>query len=221
MPFVPLDQVSAGPRRSRAGFIPLSEISDDEQPAEGAKAQRGFVPLADIQAEPEKSSVLKTVLLENPATAIGETALNLGTMGVALPVAGLAGIGTAAARALGLTDQEPADVVHAVGNAMTYQPRGEFGKAATAIATAPFEALAKVGTAAGDRVLDATGSPTAATAVDTAINALPMAIAPGLKGAKAGAAKVREQIEATRAPKAPAVEPVGDGGQFIVHPANR
>ena len=199
MPFVPLDQVSAGPRRPRAGFIPLSEISDDELPTR----RRGFVPLEDIEAEPEKPSVLKTVLLENPATAIGETALNLGTMGVALPVAGLAGIGTAAARVMGLTDQEPADVVHAVGNALTYQPRGEFGKAATAIATAPFEALAKVGTAAGDKVLDATGSPTAATVVNTAINALPMAIAPGIKGVKAGAAKVREKIEAAGAPTAP------------------
>jgi hypothetical protein len=190
---MPLDQVSSGTRRQRSGFIPLAEIGD-EQPDEGAKAPRGFVPLADIEAEPEKPSVLKAVLLENPATAIGETALNLGTMGVALPVAGLAGIGTAAARAMGLTDQEPADVVHSVGGALTYQPRGEFGKAATAIATAPFEALAKVGTAAGDRVLDATGSPTAATAVDTAINALPMAIAPGVKGAKAA----REKFSTTR-----------------------
>jgi hypothetical protein len=76
-----------------------------------------------------------------------------------------------------------------VTNTLTYQPRGEFGKAATGIVMAPFEALAKVGTAAGDKVLDATGSPAAATAVDTAINALPMAIAPAAKGAKAAREK--------------------------------
>lgn len=186
MPFVPLDQVSSGTQRQRSGFIPLSEIGD-EQPAEDAKPQRGFIPLD--AAEPERPSVLKTVLLENPGTAILETGTNLLSQGVALPVAGLAGIGTAAAKAMGLTDQEPADVVHAVGGALTYQPRGEFGKAATGIVMAPFEALAKVGTAAGDKVLDATGSPVAATAVDTLINAAPMAIAPAAKGAKAAREK--------------------------------
>ncbi len=185
MPFVPLDQVSAEPKRSRSGFIPLSEIHAEEPPTQ----RRGFVPLADVDAEPEKPSVLKTVLLENPATAAIETGANLLSQGVALPLAGLAGIGTAAANAVGLTDKEPADVVHAVGNSLTYQPRGEFGKAATGIVMAPFEALAKVGTAAGDKVLDATGSPAAATAVDTAINALPMAIAPAAKGAKAAREK--------------------------------
>lgn len=187
MPFVPLDQVAERPARSRSGFVPLDAID-----AEDDKPQSGFIPLEP--AEPERPSVLKTILLENPGTAIGETALNLGTMGVALPVAGLAGIGTAAARAIGLTDREPADVVHSIGNALTYQPRGEFGKAATAIATAPFEALAKVGAKAGDATLNATDSPVAATAIDTAINALPMAIAPAIKGAKAA----REKFSPTR-----------------------
>lgn len=139
--------------------------------------------------EPEKPSVLKTVLLENPGTAILETGANLLSQGVALPAAGLAGIGTAAARAMGLTDKEPADVVHAVGGALTYTPRGEFGKAATAIATAPFEALAKVGQGAGDWILDKTGSPTAATAIDTAINAAPMAVVPALKASRSAAAR--------------------------------
>jgi len=179
-------------------FIPISEID-----TEGAKAAHGFIPLEP--AEPERPSILKTLLLENPGTAIGETALNLGTMVVALPVAGLAGIGTAAAKALGLTEKDPADVVHAIGGALTYQPRGEFGKAATAIATAPFEALAKVGAKAGDATLDATDSPAAATAVDTAINAIPMAIAPAIKGARA----VRERITSRRTTNA---EPTAEAG---------
>jgi hypothetical protein len=153
MPFVSIDQVAARP--ARRGFVPLEEVGTDED----AKAQRGFVPLADIDAEPEKPSVLKTVLLENPGTAILETGANMLSQGVALPVAGLAGIGTAAAKAMGLTDQEPADVVHAVGGALTYQPRGEFGKAATAAVMYPFEKLAEVGQGAGDKVLDATPFP--------------------------------------------------------------
>ncbi|MBK7017554.1 MAG: hypothetical protein IPH39_18835 [Sulfuritalea sp.] len=153
----------------------------------GADESGGDWELAPIEAE--KPSVLKTVALNNPLTAIAETGANLLSQGVALPAAGLAGIGAVAGRALGMTRADPAEVVHKVGGALTYQPRGEFGKAATAAVMAPFEALAKVGTAAGDKVLDATGSPVAATAVDTAINALPMAIAPAWKAGKATTAQ--------------------------------
>ncbi|MBK8760426.1 MAG: hypothetical protein IPM03_08315 [Sulfuritalea sp.] len=170
-----------GPSPGR-GFVPLAEAGQD--------GQRGFIPL-----ESERPSVLRNVLLNNPATAIVETGANLLSQGVALPAAGLAGIGAAAGKALGLTAAEPADVVHKVGGALTYQPRGEMGQAATAAVMAPFEALAKVGAAAGDKVLDATGSPVAATVVDTAINALPMAIAPGVKGAKAVREKFRAPTE--------------------------
>jgi hypothetical protein len=174
------------------GFIPLAAAGQDRS--------RGFVPIKS-----EEQSVLRNVLLNNPGTAIVETGANLLSQGVALPAAGLAGIGTAAARALGLTDKEPADVVHKVGGALTYQPRGEMGQAATAIVMAPFEKLAEVGQGAGNRVLDATGSPAAATAVDTAINALPMAIAPGMKGVKAVREKIRAPAEEV---KAATVEPV-------------
>ncbi|MRR51847.1 MAG: hypothetical protein EG825_13210, partial [Rhodocyclaceae bacterium] len=164
------------PAPVKRGFIPLADV-------EGNQQRRGFVPLE--QVEPEAPSILKTIALENPLTAAGEAALNLGSQAVALPVAGVSGLVAAAGKALGITERDPADVVHSVGGALTYQPRGEFGKGATAITAAPFEALAKVGTAAGDKTLDATDSPALATAVDTAINALPMALAPGLKKAKA------------------------------------
>lgn len=56
----------------------------------------------------------------------------LGTMlsgAVAAPVGSLAGIGTEAARGLGLTDAKGEDIGQAVQNAMTYQPRTESGKA--------------------------------------------------------------------------------------------
>ncbi|MBK7022321.1 MAG: hypothetical protein IPH41_01965 [Sulfuritalea sp.] len=200
------------------GFV-FTPIGRDAAPEPGAASWQ-FQPLSEPDTEssgyrftplePERPSVLKTVAMENPATAIGETALNLGTMGVALPIAGLAGIGTAAAKAVGLTDAEPADVVHAIGAALTYQPRGEFGKAATAIATAPFEALARVGTAAGDKVLELTDSPVYATVIDTAINALPMALAPAARGAKAAREKFsnrsRAHAEKATADGTPAAE---------------
>lgn len=100
-------------------------------------------------------SILKTVALENPMTAAGETVLNLGSQAVGLPVAGIAGIGASVGNALGLTKRTGADVVHSVGEAMTYQPRGEMGKHAAEIAAYPFQKLAEAGQGAGDKVLDA------------------------------------------------------------------
>ncbi len=160
---------------ARRGFIPLVEAGE----LGTGKPKRGFIPIED-----DKPSVLRNVALNNPLTAIGETALNLASQSVAMPLAGLAGLATEAGRAMGMTDKTGADVVHSVGNAMTYQPRGEMGQAATALVMTPFEKLAELGQAAGGKVLDATGSPALATVVDTAVNALPMAVAPGMKAAK-------------------------------------
>jgi hypothetical protein len=177
------------------GFIPLAN-ADEKQPT------RGFIPLA--VEKPESPSLLKTIALENPGTALGETVLNLGSQIVALPVAGWAGLATLAGNALGLTDKSAADVVRSVGDALTYQPRGEMGKGTTEIVTYPFQKLAEAGQAAGGKVLDVTGSPAAATVVDTAINALPMAIGPAAKAAKRAKgiqAEVAPRMEPTITPE--------------------
>ncbi len=176
MPFTPLEQPDDMPRR---GFTPLG----DGQP------KRGFTPLQEAGDQP---SILKMAALENPATAIAETGLNLASQAVALPVAGIAGLVTEAGNALGLTERKGADVVHAVGDALTYQPRGEMGKQATEIATYPFQKLAEAGQWAGGKTLDATGSPALATAVDTAIQGvLPMVAGPM---AKKGGSAIRERF---------------------------
>lgn len=178
-------------------FTPLDD-------AAGASEYR-FTPL-----EPEEPSAMpsgKTLALNNPLTAIGETALNLGTQAVALPAAGLAGLITEAGRTLGLTERSGADVVHAIGEKLTYQPRGEMGKQLTGLVMIPFEKLAEAGQWAGGKALDATGSPGAATAVDTAIQAIPMMISPALRAGKAGAAKVRERFT-------PREEPVAQAGEY-------
>ena len=176
MPFTPLEQPDDMPRR---GFTPLG----DGQP------KRGFTPLQDAGEQP---SILKMAALENPATAIAETGLNLASQAVALPVAGIAGLATEAWNALGLTEHKGADVVHAMGDALTYQPRGEMGKQATEIATYPFQKLAEAGQWAGGKTLDATGSPALATAVDTAIQGvLPMVAGPM---AKKGGSAIRERF---------------------------
>lgn len=158
------------------GFIPLAETAPD---AGVPSTRRGFIPLAPQESpEPERHSILRNVLLNNPLTAAAETGLSLATQGVALPVAGLFGLYEAGGKALGLHDRDPAGVVEHMAHELTYQPRGQLGEATTSAVMVPFEKLAEAGQAAGGKVLDATGSPAAATAVDTAINALPM-IAPG------------------------------------------
>lgn len=178
MPFVPIEQ----PTQPR-GFVPLAERGQDAAP------QRGFTPL---QAEAEQPSMAKMLALENPATAIVETGWNLASQGVALPVAGLAGLATEAGRAMGMTERTGADVVQSVGEALTYQPRGEMGKAATEAVTYPFQKLNEAATWVGSQTLDATGSPELATAAHTAIEGvLPLAIGPA---AKKGGNAIKDRI---------------------------
>lgn len=152
------------------GFTPLDQKS--------AAPRRGFTPLEDT--EDENALTLKN----NPLTAVGEAGLNLATQIVSVPVSGLAGLVTVAGNAIGATDKQPADVVGEVGGALTYEPRTPMGKTATEIVQYPFEKLAEGGNWVGRKVQDVTDSPMLATAADTAVNALPMLIAPGVKAAK-------------------------------------
>lgn len=189
MGFVPLNQ-SAPPEPMR-GFVPLGGRSSKDvgntDTLDASSRQRGFTPLESANttrsfAETVAPAV-KTMKAVGQVYPLAETAANLITQGATLPVAGLAGLGAAASKAVGLTDAEPADVVHSVAGALTYQPVTDLGKHLTQAAMTPFELLTKGGAYAGDKVLDATGSPIAATAIDTAINAMPMAISPMKKGA--------------------------------------
>lgn len=159
-------------------FTPLSAVESGPIP--------GFTPIEP--PEPENGAV-KTLRAIGSVYPVAETGANLVTQGVALPVAGLAGLGAMATNALGLTDADPGNVVHAVGNALTYQPQTDLGQHLTRTTMLPFEYLAKAGQAAGNATLEATGSPALATAVDTAIQAAPMAIAPTAKAIKARATK--------------------------------
>ena len=196
-------QPSAQPR----GFVPLANVDN--------AAVRGFIPLKAVEepaapAEPKPEfSLLKTIALENPLTAAGEIALNFGTQMVAMPVAGLTGLAAEAGHALGLTEKTGADVVHSVGGALTYQPRGTMGQMGAEAVTYPFQKLAEAGQWVGGKTLEATGSPTLATAVDTAINAAPMLISPAVKSVKgampratAAAARVEPTLRGEAAPDA-------------------
>ncbi len=182
--------VAAAPE-PRRGFTPIN--AEDARPV-----RRGFTPLVPEESQGSLAETLapavKTMKAMGQVYPVAETAANLITQGVALPVAGIAGLGAAATKALGLTDAEPADVVHAVGGALTYQPVSEGGKHLTETVMLPFEKLAEGGQYVGGKVLDATGSPVLATAADTAVNALPMVVAPAVKGAKRAMAKPAEAV---------------------------
>ena len=166
-------------------FTPLAEAD--------TTLKQGFTPIEPHEPENGAFKTLRAIGSVYPAL---ETGANLLTQGVGLPVAGLAGLGAIATNALGLTEADPANVVHAVGNALTYQPHTDLGQHLTQTTMLPFEYLAKAGQAAGNATLEATGSPALATAVDTTIQAAPMVIAPAgkaVKGRKA-AQKTQPQV---------------------------
>lgn len=132
-----------------------------------------------------------------------EPLAQMATGALAAPIAGLAGLGTAAGSALGMTNRKPGDVVRSVESGLTYAPRSVGGKAASQVISYPFEKLAELGQGAGGKTTDILskipalrGAPAAfaGTGIDTALQALPM-----LLGAKPGAAALE------RAPSLPPV----------------
>lgn len=188
------------------GFTPLASNT----PAKGFAP--GFTPL-EPQPEDDKPSAfapaMETVKDIGRVYPVLETAANLATQAMAMPVAGIAGLGAIATKAAGLTAAEPADVVHKVAGVMTYHPQTESGQHLTGAATYPFQKLAEAGQYAGGETLDATGSPALATAVDTAINVAPMAIMgkpAEPKGVLSRAADRHAESQVTTIPEPVAVE---------------
>ena len=156
-----------------------------------------------------------------------EPELQMGSAAIAAPVSGLAGLGTMAGRALGMTQREPADVVRSTQNAFTYQPRTVGGKAGAEAIGYPFQKLAQGADAAGGKVTDLLsklpalrGAPAAGvgTGINTAIQALPM-----LLGAKPAASALENVPRFTRSspvstgPMAEATAKARAGG-FVLPP---
>lgn len=135
----------------------------------------------------------------DPIVGASQGAASILSGAVAAPAAGLTGMGAAIAKALGITDAEPADVVRKVQQALTYQPPSKTGQAIAGAVSAPFEALANVGDTAGQKVTDVTGSPMLGAAANTAIQAIPMIVGKvaGKVGGKLAASEV--DAAATRA----------------------
>lgn len=120
-------------------------------------------------------------------TALAESGAQLVAGAINPVVQGAAGVGAETARGLIPEALQPipipsgADVVGAVGEAMSTPPETEHGKALAAGVQYPFEVLGEGAKYAGGKTFEATGSPLAATAVETGIQAIPF-ILPGLKG---------------------------------------
>jgi hypothetical protein len=134
-----------------------------------AKPEGGF-DLTTAKPAVEASPIL------NP---VGEGVASLLSGAVATPIAGLAGL---AASVLPGEPGAGTKTVARVQNALTYQPRSDAGKAVVGAVSAPFEALASVADKAGDAV--AGGGPLVSTAVNTAIQALPMIVGKGANAIK-------------------------------------
>jgi hypothetical protein len=142
--------------------------------------------------------------------AIMEPLRAIGSSALATPVAGMAGLGTAAARGLGLTDADPADVVGRIQSAMTYQPRTKVGAATTAAVNYPFEKLAQGADYVGGKVAEKTGSPALGAATNTALQIAPAAV---MHRATRGG-KVQGQ-PAPQAPPAPKPTPEAVAKEYV------
>lgn len=108
-----------------------------------------------------------------------EAGASLATGAVAAPVAGIAGLASTV-----IPGVKSGDVVRKVQDALTYEPRTSMGRAMVNAVGAPFQALASGADKAGAETAEATGSPAAGAAVNTAIQSLPMAAGVGLRVAR-------------------------------------
>lgn len=141
--------------------------------------------------------------------AIIEPVMSLGSSALATPIAGLTGIGAAGTRALGLTETDPGDVVRRVQEAMTFQPRTKAGEVVTGAISYPFEKLAQGADWAGQKILEATDSPAAATAVNTGIQALPALLM--RRGGRAARPATVDTVETAARPAQVAAEQTARG----------
>lgn len=169
--------------RLEAALVKADAAGDTE----GARILAGEVRKMRAASPAEDSTLTKIAKVATaPAAAVGETALQLGT-GLAGSVAGgLSGLGNLATNALGLTDRNPADTVAKVSDALTYEPRTAPGRWMAEGVAKPLELYAHGADWAGRKATDAATAiglpaPAAAsvgTAVNTGIQAAPMALGP-------------------------------------------
>jgi hypothetical protein len=155
--------------------------------------------VAKMEAARVESSAQKE--LTNPQTgmraALDATA-SVASGAVAAPVSGLAGI---AGAVLPGPQGQGADWQQRTQQALTHQPSTPGSQEIVDTATAPFTALANQADKAGGAVTDALG-PAAGAVVNTAIQAVPMAIGRGVKATRPLISKVMTRAAADAAANA-------------------
>jgi hypothetical protein len=168
----------------------------------GTKLPTGPAPVPAAAPEAPPSPLRRAASVAAnlvPSVGLGEAGLSLGTQMIATPVAGLAGIAQGVKNTFDRATGNPegmsaADRVGQVGSALTYQPRSDVGKQATALIAKPAEWLASGADKAGQAASDITGSPAVGAAVNTGVQALPALL---LKGAGRLAAPAADAGAAT------------------------
>lgn len=186
---------------------PLAQPTASRPAASQSAAQNWWedAPLVESAqpAQPQRSTLQEWA----EAPVGGAELLAAGVTGTLAQIpAGLAGIGTMAGRALGLTEADPADVVRRVQHELTYQPRSESAQSGLAAIARGVEAVER----AVNPALAAIGrvSPTAENVVRTVVPAgiealatvAPLARVPGAAARAASRVQptVPTAIEATR-----------------------
>lgn len=150
-----------------------------------APAQDTQAPQATTRAQPtprpffEAPKSVADVL--GPLEAAAHIASGIGGQ-VAGGLAGLASIPANLLRGQSLQNAvaNSGNTVSSVENALTYEPRTAVGHDIANVVQYPFQKLGEAADYAGGKVTDLTGSPLAGTAVNTAINSIPMLL--GAKG---------------------------------------
>ena len=160
-----------------------------EAPAGKPSGGYGLDPVEGAP-KPTGNKMVNPEMMEGEvAVGLGETGLSMVTGGLASAVGGYLGLAQGAynvgAEALGgKPGMSAADRVSQIQELGTYQPRTESGKWVSAGVSAPFEYLEKKSQVAGEYVAEKTRSPTAGAAIETAIQAVPIVLAEGIKGVK-------------------------------------
>lgn len=110
---------------------------------------------------------------------VGEDAATVASGTGASIAGGLAGLTTPVTNAIGLTNEQPANVVRGIQEKYTYQPKPS---QAEHIASQALSIPGRIANRAGEITTDATGSPGAGAFVNTALQSAPALL--GLRGAR-------------------------------------
>lgn len=143
-------------------------------------AKKLATALRSLPAETSAPAPVQPPVDNRPVGDLGDAIMDplrvMGTSALATPVAGLAGLGATATKAMGLTDTPPEDVIERIQGAMTYQPRTKAGSIAASAVNYPFEKLAQGANWVGGKVAETSGSPAIGAATNTALQMAPAAL---------------------------------------------